>query len=234
MKLSRRNGCIYRHETNESAAIRLKMNVRTYVKYKNICLNLGLLKNYKGTLQAVSLKDCNATLEINTRHANFFKNFAYTKLSFMIVYRQIQKSLLERNFEQQEFAISRRFDFLTNDCYNATKKAARLAAKAGVSYDDFLKSALAERKYVATGKYHAGEILNMSSSTGRRVLLSLKDRYSLTTIYRTSGLPATPETFNHVKGLYGGYVVNKAGKWVAILGTKVTKVANNSPVLQAA
>lgn len=210
------------------------MNVRTYVKYKNICLNLGLLKNYKGTLQAVSLKDCNTILEINTRHANFFNNFAYKDLSFMIVYRQIQKSLLERNFEQQEFAISKKFDFLTNDCYNATKKAARMAAKAGISYADFLKSALAERKYIATGKYHAGKILNMSSSTGRRVLLSLKDRYSLSTIYKNSFLPATPETFNYVKDLYGGYLVNKKGYWVAILGTKVSKVANNSSVMQAA
>lgn len=222
IKLTRKNGFLYSHESDYAASKIFNINYKTFVKYKEICIKKGLFRESKGSLQLLSLNDCLQILNLDLDHCRFFNHHDYDKVNIMAVYEQIKISLLERNFRQQKYAIDKKRAFLTNNSINVAKAAYKKASCAGLSFNQYKQSILAERKHIVTGKFHASSLINMSTGTGSRTITKLKGKYDVKTIFANTGIPAIIETFEHVRGLYKGFIYNNKGFWSVSLGSAIS------------
>lgn len=189
-KKSRTNSvCLYKNESLVKRSKEIGIGFNTFKKFKQICINNNLLREKDGCLIFVKMTEVLTFLNdgvvaeknlIFNRFLLFFNYVKYDVVSFKNVYNQIRKSLVLKNYRQQEYHIKRNKSF-KQDLRNGNSKAIRIlikkAKEAGLSTSDYLKSLPKFSERIVSGKYHISSIIGMSPSTGQRLLkeLSLKE-----------------------------------------------------------
>lgn len=214
---------IYAYESDLSTAKHLGLNYRTYLKYRQISISTGCLTPLNGGhYQAKSITDCLQLLGLDLSHCNFFKDCEYGEgLTFMKVYDRIKLSIIERNLDQQFFAISKRKQLLTSSRYKVKKQLMKMAASEGLSTEQFTKRIEGERGYAVTGKFHAAELIKMSTGSGRRMVNKLKSIFFVGQNIVKTSFPSISETYDLVRGCYSGFIYASKGYWCVNMGTKI-------------
>ena len=208
VKFNRSNSIVlYSNEAKSKRASELHYNYNTFKKHINTCISEGLIKKTKnGHLQVIKMQDCltyfndgvvdTKNLTYN-KHVLFFRYFKYdenSKLTPKIIYEQITKSLILRNYSQQQHCINK------NQCYidlyetsfyctslvkehgrsksdrRLLNKLIKAAGKLNLSTAAYIKSLKEKHKTIVSGKYHVADILEMSTPTGSRYLKKLEQK----------------------------------------------------------
>jgi hypothetical protein len=189
-KKQRRNSvCLYKNESISKRVKDLGIGYNNFKKYKQICLDNNLLKvTSKGNLVFIKMKDVITFMNdgvVNEKNLTFnrfvlFFNYTdYEKLTFKNIYNQIRKSIILRNYKQQQFNIERTqllLNCLDHRNTRAIKKVIKLAAKANMTTTEYIKSLSSKNNSIISGKYHVSKLVGMSSSTGQRILKELSKK----------------------------------------------------------
>lgn len=216
IKFHRRNSCIYTSENLTQVYKSLKMSYNTFHKYFSICIKEGFIIEDKGAYRAIKLRT--AMQQLDLTNLKFFHQTEYDcEITFKNVYKQIQDSLLIRNFQQQQYKIEQNKDFLkvyykksknrvksevfyTTSEKRVLKKLIVCARKAGMSTDKYIKRIEESSKEILTGKFHASNILGMSPASGANALKRLsKSKIQREKVSIKSDLKMTDHSFEILK-----------------------------------
>jgi hypothetical protein len=197
-KKSRRNSVLlYQNESISLRAKELGIGFNNYKKYKQLCLNNNLLRvTSKGNLVFIKMIDILTFLNDGVvseknltfnRFVLFFNYIQYEKLTFKNIYVQIRKSIVLKNYKQQQYNIERTqllLNCLDHRNTRAIKKVIKLAAKANMTTTEYIKSLSSKNYNIISGKYHISKLIGMSSSTGQRLLKELSKKEIKRTIIK--------------------------------------------------
>lgn len=188
-KKSRNNSVfLYQNESSVKRSKELGVSFNTFKKFKVICLENSLLKEVNGHLIFVKMLDiltflndgiiCEKNLTFN-RFVLFFNYITYDNISYKNIYNQIRKSLVLKNYKQQEYNIKRNKSFI-KDLGHGNKKAIKVLIKQarslGKSTAEYLKCLPKHKERIVSGKNHISKIIGMSPSTGQRLLKELSQK----------------------------------------------------------
>jgi hypothetical protein len=188
-KKSRNNSVLlYKNESIVNRCKELHIGFNTFKKFKQICLENSLLKEVNGHLIFVKMLDiltflndgiiCEKNLTFN-RFVLFFNYITYDNISYKNIYNQIRKSLVLKNYKQQEYNIKRNKSFI-KDLGHGNKKAIKVLIKQarslGKSTAEYLKCLPKHKERIVSGKNHISKIIGMSPSTGQRLLKELSQK----------------------------------------------------------
>lgn len=235
VKLNRSNSVVlYSNEAKSKRASELHYNYNTFKKNINLCISEGLIKTTKnGHLQVVKMQDCityfndgvvdTKNLTFN-KHVLFFRYFKYdenTKLTPKIIYEQITKSLILRNYAQQQHCINKNQYYIdlyetsfyctnlvreksfTKSDRSLLNKLSKVAGKLNLSTSDYIKILKEKHKAILSGKYHVADIVEMSTSTGSRYLTKLaKKEISREVIKLRRNLPLNQANYELLQAEY--------------------------------
>ena len=197
-KKQRRNSvCLYSNESITKRVKDLGIGYNNFKKYKQVCLDNNLLRvTSKGNLVFIKMRDIitfmndgvfdTKNLTFN-RFVKFFNYITYEKLSFKNIYEQIRKSIVLKNYAQQQYNINRNqllLDSLSHCNTRAIKKVIKLASQASMTTEQYLKSLPNKNNTIVSGKYHVANLVGMSSSTGQRLLKNLSKKEIKRTIIK--------------------------------------------------
>lgn len=197
-KKERRNSvCLYKNESISNRAKTLGIGFNNFKRYKQLCLDNNLLRvTSKGNYVFVKMRDIitfmndgvfnEKNLTFN-RFVCFFNYTSYEKLTFKNIYNQIRKSIVLKNYAQQQYNINRNqllLDSLSHRNTRAIKKVIKLASKANMSTEQYIKSLPNKNNTIVSGKYHVANLVGMSSSTGQRLLKDLSKKEIKRTIIK--------------------------------------------------
>lgn len=197
VKKKEHSSIVYRKGENMLKRSRvLGISYNNYKKYLKYCIDNGLTHtNSRGDIIISSMKKViifmndGVVNEKNLPINRFIKFFNYTKydnITFKKVRTKIREEMVLRNYKQQEYNLSKRKN-LSHALDNGKKTGlgVRLAKKQGVSFDTFKKSLSKGCDTIVSGKNHVAGIVNMSPSSGTRILQKLsKDKIINRTINR--------------------------------------------------
>ena len=186
----KRNNSVFLYK-NESMSIRCKelgIGFNNFKKFKQLCLDNSLLREVNGHLIFIKMLDILTFLNDGVvseknltfnRFVLFFNYTTYNILTYKNIYNQIRKSLILKNYKQQEYNIKRNKSFM-KDLGHGNKKAIKLLIKqarsVGKSTTEYLKCLPKHNQRIVSGKYHVSKIIGMSSSTGQRILKELSKK----------------------------------------------------------
>lgn len=187
LKYKVHSSVVYRKGENKlKKAQSLGIGYNQYKRYLKYCIDNGLTReNSRGDVILVDLRRVLTFLNdgvVNApnlpfnRFIKFFHYHKYDKVTFKNIKNQIRKEMVLRNYRQQDYNIRKRNELkvgLDNSTKTASAKAVRLAKKQGVSTEDFQKSLSNGIDNIVSGKNHVANIIEMSKSTGLRLLKSL-------------------------------------------------------------
>lgn len=189
--------CLYKNESISLRAKELGIGFNNFKKYKQICLDNSLLRvTTKGSLVFINMKDIMTFMNdgvVNEKNLTFnrfvlfFNYTSYEKVTFKNIYNQIRKSIVLKNYTQQQFHINRNqllLDSLSHRNTRAIKKVIKLASKANMSTEQYIKSLPNKNNTIVSGKYHVANLVGMSSSTGQRLLKELSKKEIKRTIIK--------------------------------------------------
>lgn len=188
VKLKHHNSVVYRRGENKLKRSRdLGIGYDNYKKYLQFLLDNNLTTtNTRGDVIIISMLKVIAwandgvvkqrNLQFN-RFIKFFNYTTYEKISFKAILNKIREELIMRNYSQQQWNIDRNttlYEGVANCTQAVIKKVRNNAKKNGQNIDkyiDFL--AISKDKKVVTGKHHVANIIEMSSSSGSRLIKKL-------------------------------------------------------------
>lgn len=221
-KKERRNSvCLYKNESISNRAKTLGIGFNNFKRYKQLCLDNNLLRvTSKGNLVFIKMKDVMTFMNdgvINEKNLTFnrfilFFNFtSYEKLTFKNIYNQIRKSIVLKNYKQQQFNIKRTqllLNCLDHRNTRAIKKVIKLAAKANVTTTEYIKSLSSKNNNIISGKYHVSKLVGMSSATGQRILKDLtKKEIKRTVIKELLSTELNRANYDYYTELYSNDIV---------------------------
>lgn len=250
-KKQRRNSvCLYKNESITKRVKDLGIGYNNFKKYKQICLDNNLLRvTSKGNLVFIKMKDILTFMNdgvvseknlLFNRFVLFFNYTTYEKLTFKNIYNQIRKSIVLKNYAQQQYNIDITQDLIKtyyNKDYRNTKapkaifrtfkRISKNAAKVSKSSDDYMKSlSLKNKTYIVSGKYHVANLVGMSSSTGQRLLKDLsKKEIKRETVKVTLANSLSKEVYNSYLDMYKNtkyMVIPSNNRIYLIKGSKIT------------
>lgn len=250
-KKQRRNSvCLYRNESISKRVKDLGIGYNNFKKYKQICLDNNLLKvTSKGNLVFIKMKDIMTFMNdgvVNEKNLTFnrfvlfFNYTTYEKLTFKNIYNQIRKSIVLKNYSQQQYKIDITQDLIKtyyNKDYRNTKapkanyrtfkRISKKAAEVSMSSNDYMKSlSLKNRDYIVSGKHHISRLIGMSSSTGQRILKELsKKEIKREVIKETLSTILSRDIYDSYVDMYKNttyMVVPSQDKVYLIKGSKIT------------
>ena len=176
LKNYRGNSIILSTETRNYMSKKLGMSFTTYSIIFQECINIGLIipsgKNYQviGLINAISLLGLE---DFITKHDNFYNRATFEFKTYKQVYENIVKMIALHNYKMQAWNIERKeiiFSKNKEDRYKrlqAIKRCCKEAAKNGIATDDYINNLKINRKNnIVSGKFHLGNILGYSSSSG--------------------------------------------------------------------
>lgn len=221
-KKQRRNSvCLYKNESITNRIKDLGIGYNNFKRYKQLCLDNNLLRvTSKGNLVFIKMKDVMTFMNdgvINEKNLTFnrfilFFNFtSYEKLTFKNIYNQIRKSIVLKNYKQQQFNIKRTqllLNCLDHRNTRAIKKVIKLAAKANVTTTEYIKSLSSKNNNIISGKYHVSKLVGMSSATGQRILKDLtKKEIKRTVIKELLSTELNRANYDYYTELYSNDIV---------------------------
>lgn len=235
MKYHRRNSSIYGWESTVILAKSFGMSFNTFKKYFNLCLSKKYIVKKGNNYQAIGLTK--VIKKFKLEHLKFFKHTEYSETpSFKDVYKQIQDSILIKNFTQQDFAIKKDLESLKSyeiSLYNRTmsrdqkKSLKRLVKKAGklrLSTDELVKRMYKNINTIKTGKNHAAKLLGMSTSSGKNILrrLSKDNKIEVKIIQEKIRMDVNHASFEYLKKKHKCVVIPSNGFFWLSIGREVS------------
>ena len=220
---------LYKQDSLVKLATSLKINFRTFKKYLNKCIELGMIKSQGEHLYVINYRDliknwCGIDSEHNKKLQKFFTHvFIFNKTdygkknpSFKDIYNQIIDSVIIKNFQQQEYKINKQKKTLDlyqksskEGCHPTSKREYKLlkslvkeAAQRGLTTEQYIKRISKKTDwYIKTGKNHISKLIGMSSSTGQIRLKKLQkeNKIQREIILVNTGLPVIDECFQILK-----------------------------------
>lgn len=188
VKLKHHNSVVYRRGENKLKRSRdLGIGYDNYKKYLQFLLENNLTTtNTRGDVIIISMLKVIAwandgvvkqgNLQFN-RFIKFFNYTTYKKISFKAILNKIREELIMRNYSQQQWNINRNtalYEGVANSNETVMKIVEKSARKNGQTFDqyvDFLANH--KSKKVVSGKHHIASIIEMSSTTGTRLIRKL-------------------------------------------------------------
>ena len=200
-KLQKRNSIVrYKKQSKVARAKELGISYNLFKTLLKQCIDNNLVRETKnGHIVLIKLttileflnKDERAYKKRNftfNKYLDFFKKCTYEKISFKIIYNQIRKAVVLKNYRQQQYRIDNveqvivafkdpTYRFKVGEpLYRAIlRRASKTAHSSGISADEYVDR-LTGRKTgltIVSGKHHVGKLIGMSSATGQRVLKDL-------------------------------------------------------------
>jgi hypothetical protein len=220
LKFNRENSMVYNDESFRKLASDNNINGRTFKKYFNLCKKEGIIVGqgehynviaYHKIINVWQSKFDNSQ-EYNKEcdlfsHLQIFNQTTYKKKTFKNIYNQILDSIIIKNFKQQQYRINevKQWIGIYNKSFDGnknlnkyeqkqTKLLMQRAASFGMSVDAFIKRLNECDIYIKTGKFHAAKKVNMSASTGTRILKRLQTEEK---VYREIVVLPTNIKVNH-------------------------------------
>lgn len=218
---------MYCNEAKSKRSSELHYNYNTFKRMLYLCISEGLIKiTKKGHYQAISnkniltymndgvIKEKNLTFN---KYVKFFKKYTYEgTVTPKIIYEQVIKSLILKNYTQQQYnidKIKKKLEVYESSFYrtkSASKSDLRLVRKLAkeasvkkLSTADYVKSLKEKNKTIVSGKYHVSNIIKMSSTTGSRYLKKLSEREVKRKIIKTRiNLPLNNASFESLKATH--------------------------------
>lgn len=192
-------------------AKQLGISYNSFKKYQKLAIENGLLQQCGMHLQAIKLVEVIKRLNLNIDKYNlFFRWYKYTKKPrFKDIYDQIVKSIILKNYRQQEFHILKKqnqLSILSNDCTQEGKlKVVKSLCKKGGNFEQGVTCMLEDiERGIVSGKNHVGALIGYSGTSGARWLRKLVREGNITRkIIKTFlRLPFTHCGFDTAKAQY--------------------------------
>lgn len=200
-KKQRRNSVvIYKNESIANRAKAMGIGYYTFKKYLDICIKNKLItETTTGHYILVKMRDILVFMNDGVvtaknltfnRFVLFFNYHEYETITFKEIHEQIRKSIILKNYKQQQFRIDQtqhlvKFyfnkDYRTQrakqEVYNTYISIVKQARKEYMTSEEYIKSlSKKSRKYIVSGKYHVAGLIEMSPSTGQRLLKQLSKK----------------------------------------------------------
>lgn len=185
-KLHRNSVVLKKGENKLKRARKLGIGYNQYKRFLSEVIRLGLthtnsrgdivISNFKKVLTWANDGVINEPNLTFNRFIKFFNYHQYEKITFKNIKNQIRKELVLRNYYQQDYNIRRRNELKTgldNRTKTASATAVKLAKKQGLSVLELHQNLSKGVNNIVSGKNHVANLIEMSPSTGLRLLRSM-------------------------------------------------------------